>query len=360
MGGAETSLYYLIKNLDRKRYNPLVVCPQSGSLVDNLLKENVPTVVIRIPPWRKFKSLISRYISLKQLSRLARVNHIQIVHANTIWINHYAQSVGKKLNIPVVCHLRDIISREQARKYNLHKVDFIIPISDAVAKPLLETKINRSRIKRIYNGVDIDRFSRGKKVISTEGYLIGIVGQLSPRSQWKGQREFIRAAAEVCKQRNDVYFAVVGGDDTPADHPEHGSYIRELEELSEELGIRRKVIFTGYRSDMPDVMASLDILVSASYAEPFGRVIIEAMASGKPVIATNAGGVPEIVQDGVTGLLVPPKDYKSLANAMLKLLQDKELMKEMGDKGKKRAYELFDIRKNVEEIQSLYDMIHEH
>lgn len=357
MGGAETSLYYLVKNLDRKRYNPIVICPQPGSLVDNLRKENVPTIIIKLPSWRKFKSILSRYSSLRKLIDIARLNHIQLIHANTIWINHYAQKVGKRLGIPVICHLRDIISKGQVRKYNLHKVDFIIPISDAVSKPLLESNIDRSRIRRVYNGVDIARFSQGKKVISTEGYLIGIVGQLNPRSHWKGQREFIRSAAEVCKQRDDVYFAVVGGDDTPPDHPEHGSYIRELEELSVELGIREKVIFTGQRDDMPDVMASLDILVSASYAEPFGRVIIEAMASGKPVIATSAGGVPEIVQDGITGILVPPKDCKSLANAMLKLLQDKELMKKMGNEGKKRAHELFNIEKNISEIQLIYEAV---
>ena len=359
MGGAETSLYNLVKRLNKDQYVPFVICPRVGTLVENLQSQSISVNIIPLPSWRKLKSIFSRSSSLKKLIKYAKAHNIDIIHSNTIWVNNYAQKIGEELNIPVICHLRDIIRKEQIRKYKLHKVDMIIPISDAVRKPLDEFGIEDNKIKRIYNGVDLTLFSDIKDVLKKEyhidGYLVGIVGQLNPRSQWKGQKEFILSASEVCKKMQNVYFAIVGGDDSPISDPKHGSYIHELKELARNLGIQDNVIFTGYRKDIPDIMASFDVLVSASYAEPFGRVIIEAMAAGKPVIGTNAGGAPEIIQDGVTGIVIPPKDHRSLSNALICLLQREELRKNMGEAGRKRVSEYFSLEKNVEQIQNIYE-----
>ena len=274
-------------------------------------------------------------------------------------MNNYAQKVGKELDIPTICHLRDIIEKDQVYKYALDRVDMVIPISDAVKIPLDEAGISEDKIHMVYNGVDVSLFANGKSVLKDEfginGYLVGIVGQLNPRSHWKGQRDFIHAAAEINAQRKDVWFAIVGGDDTPTTAPNHGSYIRELEELSQNLGIKDRVIFTGRRNDMPNVMASLDILVSASWAEPFGRVIIEAMAAKKPIIATRAGGAPEIVQDNITGMLVPPRDPHAITQALEQMLQNENIMHSMGFLGKLRAEQFFSIDRNVSETQSVYE-----
>jgi len=282
-----------------------------------------------------------------------------LIHSNSIWVNPYAQGVGEKLRIPVICHLRDLIRIDQVRKYALDKVDMIIPISDAVRKPLEEAGIEGLKIRRIYNGVNASMFAHGKDVLREDfpihGYLVGIVGQLNPQSHWKGQRDFIQAAAEVIQNRWDVHFAIVGGDSSPVSSPRHNSYIRELKRLVGDLGIADRVIFTGFRTDIPDVMASLDVLVSASWAEPFGRVIIEAMAAGTPVIATMAGGAPEIVQDGITGVLVPPRTPQAIAKAVLSMLQNDEMRQEMGRAGRRRAQEHFSLDRNIRETQAVYE-----
>ncbi|MDQ1329647.1 MAG: hypothetical protein QG641_2939 [Candidatus Poribacteria bacterium] len=367
MGGAETSLYYLVRGLDKSKYSPIVICPKNGSLSEKLIAQGIHTEIIPLPAWRKFRSLLSRSSSLQRLIKYTETSKINLIHCNTIWVNNYAQKlcssvtrrneIGEKLRIHTICHLRDIIKTDQVKKYSLDKVDIIIPISDAVQKPLDDAGIPSEKIQRIYNGVDVSLFAHGKGTLKKEfginGYLIGIVGQMNPRSQWKGQREFIHACAEVMKQRSDVWFAIVGGDDSPKTSSEHGSYINELNELTRSLGIENRVIFTGHRTDMPDVMASFDVLVSASWAEPFGRVIIEAMAVGKPVIATMAGGAPEIVQDKITGILVPPKNHQAIAEAMLYVIQDNKLQA-MGHAGQKRAKEIFSIENHVREVQSLY------
>ena len=359
MGGAETSLYYLVRGLDKSIYSPIVICSENGSLSEKLITQGIHTEIIPLPAWRKFRSLLSRSSSLQSLIKYADTNKISLIHCNTIWVNNYAQKLGEKLRIPVICHLRDIIKADQVKKYALDKADMIIPISDAVQKTLDDVGIPSTKIQRVYNGVDVSLFIQGKDTLKKEfaidGYLIGIVGQMNPRSQWKGQREFIQACAEVAKYRQDVWFALVGGDDSPKTSPDHGSYINELKELARSLGIENRVIFTGHRIDMPDVMASFDVLVSASWAEPFGRVIIEAMSVGKPVIATMAGGAPEIVQNDVTGILVPPKNYQAIAEAMLYMLQDNKVMQTMGHEGQIRARELFSIEGHVRKIQSIYD-----
>ena len=362
MGGAETSLYHLVRGLDRDRYTPFVLCPEPGPLVENLTAERIPTEVVSLPAWRKLKSFLSRFIASRRLISFAEKNHIQLIHSNTIWINPYAQNVGENLKVPVICHLRDLIRRDQVKKYALDTVDMIIPISNAVQKPLEEVGLESARIRRIYNGVDVSMFAHGKSVLREDfppicGYLVGIVGQLNPRSQWKGQRDFIQAAARIIQHKSEVYFAVIGGDRSPASTPGHMSYIRELKELAEGLGIADRVIFTGFRTDMPDVMASLDILVSASWAEPFGRVIIEAMAAGKPVIATMAGGAPEIVQDGITGILVPPRDPQAIARAALHILQDDKIRQKMSRAGQRRVQKHFSLDRNIRETQAVYERL---
>jgi len=358
IGGAETSLYYLVRGLDRK-YSPTVICPQNGSLTEKLIELGVHTEIVPLSSWRKFSSLLSRSSSLQRLIKFTITRKIDLIHCNTIWVNNYAQKLGERLGISVVCHLRDIIRTDQVRKYSLDKVDLVVPISDAVQKPLDDAGIAPEKIQRVYNGVDVSLFAQEKETLKSEfavnGYLIGIVGQMNPRSQWKGQCEFIQASAEILKHRQDVWFALVGGDDSPKTSPDHGSYINELKELAYSLGIEHRVIFTGHRSDMPNVMASLDVLVSASWAEPFGRVIIEAMAAGKPVIATMAGGAPEIVQDGITGILVPPKNHQAIAESVIHILQSDKTMQTMGHAGQKRAKECFSIESHVREVQSIYD-----
>jgi glycosyltransferase involved in cell wall biosynthesis len=121
------------------------------------------------------------------------------------------------------------------------------------------------------------------------------------------------------------------------------------------LGINNNVIFTGYRCDIPELMSALDILVSASWAEPFGLVVIEAMAAAKPVIGTKSGGIPEIVLDNKTGRLVPPHDPDSLANAIIEIAQDAELMEAMGRSGRQRAEEVYSSELWIRRITSVFE-----
>lgn len=353
MGGAEVSLYQLIKAIDKTKYKPIVLCPRSGPLVEEFKTTNIPTIITPLFPWRKLRYRFFRGTASHLAINYAKLKNVQIVHSNSIWVNPYAQKIGEDLKIPVICHLRDLVTKNHIKKYHLDKVDMIIPVSNSVKKIVEKADIDDKKVRMIYNGIDISLFDCGKDVLrrefSIKGDIVGIISQL--QSYHKGHRDFIMAAWEVSQQRPNTYFAIIGGAD-PSGH-----YISELENLTHKLGIWDKVIFTGFRSDIANIMKSLDILVSASWKEAFGRSLIEAMAAGKPVIATNVGGMPEIVQDGVTGMIVPPKAPKAIANAILRMLKDKDLMVNMGIAGQKRVKELFSLERNIKQIQEVYEEI---
>ncbi len=138
----------------------------------------------------------------------------------------------------------------------------------------------------------------------------------------------------------------------------HETYKKDLKVLCSDLGLQEKVIFTGFRDDIPDIIAALDVVLhTSSQPEPFGRVLIEAMAMGKPVVATNLGGVPEVVKDGETGLLVPPKEPDALAEASIKLLKDKQFASWLGANGLKHVRANFDAHSHVERIEALYERL---
>jgi glycosyltransferase involved in cell wall biosynthesis len=162
--------------------------------------------------------------------------------------------------------------------------------------------------------------------------------------EWKGHRLFLEAAQKVLTQLHAIRFLVVGD----------GALRNELEAFSKDLGVEDNVIFCGYRDDIPEILAGSNILVSASLAEHFGRVIIEAMAMAKPVVGTRAGGVPEIVIDGQTGILIEPTSSEEMAQAILSLLADPRHAREMGVAGLNRVRDCFSIEKHTREIEEIY------
>jgi glycosyltransferase involved in cell wall biosynthesis len=176
---------------------------------------------------------------------------------------------------------------------------------------------------------------------------VGLIGRISP---WKGQHIFIRAAAVVHRDFPDARFFVIGaalfGED---------QYDQEIRRLPGQLGIENIVEFAGFRKDVNRAMSELDLVVHASTkGEPFGQVILEAMAAGKPVVATNGGGVPEIVEDGRTGILVPMGDAEALAHAICRILSDPAEARALGDRARKRAADHFTLEKTARGVEAVY------
>jgi glycosyltransferase involved in cell wall biosynthesis len=292
------------------------------------------------------------------LARVARSFRADVLHSNGMTLTEQTYLAGRLARAKVVCHVRDlcpILGARWLRRFALNHCDRVVAISDAVRRDLVEKiSVRPQRVTRIHDGRDLTGFGAP---VSGEGDFfsgtpiqgckrVGVVARLSPE---KGHEHFLRAAAEVARTFPNVGFAIVG-DAALGD----GRYADGLVALAQQLGIGGRTVFTGFTDRIPEVMASLDILVVPSDAEPFGLVTVEAMASGKPVVATCTGGSSEIVVDGETGLLVPPRRPEAIADALVRLLATPGLAAAMGRRGALRAQERFSIRPHAQYILSLY------
>ena len=297
--------------------------------------------------------------ALKRLSANA-----SIVHTNGNKAHLLAGFPGRRARL--IWHVRDFwrngtVERCMVRFAN-SQVSAVIANSTAVREHLIAMGVSTNLVHSVPNGINAAQFTpdgpvaplREESGWSSEAPLVGIVGMLA---RWKGQDVLLRAFADVVRRRPDAR-CVIAGDEIYVTRG-HGGFGGELQQLIRDLGIEHAVALTGYRNDVPAVLRALDVVVHASVEpEPFGRVIAEAMAAGRPVIATNAGGVPEVTgPDGTAALLVPPGDVPALSRAILRLLDDGSEAARLAAAGRHRILESFSLAAHVERVQALYDRL---
>lgn len=361
ISGAENSLLHLVKFIDKNKFYPVFILPAKGHLHDKLNSMGISVDILEFPRIRNGN--IYRFAkTIIGLKRLVAEKYIEIIHSQSIRTHIYGAIAGKLTGVSVVWHERNLITDEKIDLDRLFSFlpDRIVCNSKAIAKRFLRKGTLSEKVKVIYNGVDTERFNpsidgertREELCIKPDSVVIGIVSRFSPD---KGHDTFLEAAKIILddapENRSMFKFLIAGGAVFDVDIWRE----RELKEKAKKLGIEGNVIFTGFRDDMPQIYAAMDIVVLASHAEPCGRVIFESMAMGKAIIGTNTGGTPEIIADKIAGLLVPPKKADILAEAILSLVRDKKLILRMGEAGRKRAVEDFNIKKNVNETERLYD-----
>ncbi|MBM3252165.1 MAG: glycosyltransferase family 4 protein, partial [Candidatus Omnitrophica bacterium] len=225
----------------------------------------------------------------------------------------------------------------------------IIVVSQAVNRRFSWMKNRETKVKTIYNGINLEEFdpSTDGKIIrmefglNSDTPLVGTVGRLD---WYKGYPYLLEAARKVVDNVPRCRFLIVGD----------GEKRKELEDLTNKLNLNDNVIFAGSRNDIPEILASLDLFVLSSVSEGLGRSIIEAMAMQKAVVATNIGGIPEVVKHSVSGILVPAKNADAFAEAIIDLIKNKDKALKMAIAGRKLAETKFNLNFNVEKIQNLY------
>ena len=345
IGGGEKQLAYLVKNIDRTRYRPLVVCPDDGVFAEHLRRANVPTVILNLPPWRKLKSLITRYRAAKKLVNLAKVHNAHLIHTSDSWFNPYLWSMRKQLKIPIVSHVRNLLTPTQVRKYRFDRMDSIIAISEQSSLPLIQAGIDAQKIDVVHNCVDLSAFQPISEPVHSAEYVVGIVGRIEP---FKRQKVFVEIAAKVVAQGKKIRFQIIG---SALETPEHRTYEREIRQLIAKYGLQEFIHFTGHRTDMPKAMQELDLLVTLSA----GSVIAEAMAAGKPVIGTPIGSTAEMIVHGETGYIVPLDPIAGIADKIVELAKDPNRSARMGQRGRKYAEEAFGVERHVQKVQDIYE-----
>jgi glycosyltransferase involved in cell wall biosynthesis len=308
-----------------------------------------------------------------RLTKLFRHEGVALIHTNSLKSDILGGLAGRLAGIPVIWHVRDRIEPDYLPK-NVVRVfrllAAIIPkhiVANSAATFATLHLRQKQKHFTVYSGIiplsrplrvvhDGTNVQDGEKESDRpvdSAPVIGLVGRIT---RWKGQHIFIQAAAQVLKRFPTAQFQIIGS----ALFDEY-EYEREVRQLANELGIARAVRFLGFRPDVQELITKLQILVHASIlGEPFGQVIVEGMAAGKPVVATNGGGVPEIVIDGVTGFLVPMGDATAMAAAIGRLLENPKMMNEMGTAGQRRAESHFSIDQTVRKIEQIYQYFGSH
>ncbi len=249
-----------------------------------------------------------------------------------------------------------IDKRDVFHRFTYSNLSRVLAISNVIRKNVIQTTpISPERVITLYDAVDTDVFSpskaNGQAVRQEFGFdqetvLIGFVGRFSPG---KGHEELLQAAATITPSHPAVRFLVVG----EASFGEQ-AYERHIRSSAHAMGLDGVVTFSGFRKDIPDVMAAFDILAFPSHAESFGVVLIEAMAMERAVVSTNCDGVLDIVVDGETGIYVHPRNPGELSAGLTRLIEDPSLRERMGKAGRKRVLDLFDQQRQIDQLERIY------
>ncbi len=347
--GSELSLLPVIRRLDPS-WKPYFLVEGAGPLQTLLKKEGFSVYRLPLDLGKSRHRRVARALRLLRLVYLLYSRQIQLVHVN---LHHHAALVSTAcsiVGIPIVVHVRNMIENPVAARFR--KYDGIICISQAVRNSLVTqgkvplTEI-ADRLWIIPDGRDLAPFRAGERDrVRTEfgldpaTPLVGMAARITPM---KGQDTFLRMAALVKKRVPAARFLLVGS--TPLEDDEH--YFQELKALVTGLGLQNDVIFAGYRVDMPGILAAMDCFVHPSRRGAFVSVLIESMASGLPIVASDVDGIPEcVVRDGAAVLLpppLPPDDPAAWADAVVRIITDKRLADRMAVRGRERASSLFDI-----------------
>jgi len=296
-----------------------------------------------------------------RLVRLIRENDIDLVHHNNTLSNAKAAARAARITgIPCVCHVRGFRELEPYDLRFARSVDLFVFISHAVQEDYRRQGVSTNGIV-VHNVVDLNEFpSSVERSPEADGVraefgwdtgtpLVGVVGRLD---WWKGHETFLEAVAQAATQVDNLRALIVGA---PVDTPLGQRYNEELQAMTRSLGLENKVAFTGFRSDIARLMSAMDVVVlSSSTPEPFGRVVIEGMAAYKPVIATAAGGVLDIIRDGVEGRLVPIKNANAMSQAIVELTTSPEKAKEMGRAARQRVESKFTLPRQIAAIEHIY------
>jgi glycosyltransferase involved in cell wall biosynthesis len=326
--GGEQQVLYLSQFLHAHGHHSVVMCPPHSALSQRVKEAGLPVRTLRmryeldvVAAWQ-----LGRYLRQQQVHIL----HMHAAHAHTIgmlaglWAPQVRKVVSRRVDFPP---LRNRLSRWKYLRPDVH----YLTVSNAVRRVLIASGVPSPRVQTIYSGIDLCRFDNvpqapalfpaGTRVVGTVGHLAG----------HKGHQYLLEAAVPLLRAEPNMGLVIAGdGELRPA-----------LEALARALGIRDRVCFTGFRRDILALMQQFEVFMHTSYLEGLGTAVLDAMALRKPVVATRAGGIPEVVQDGVTGLLVPPCDPEALAKAVLHVLHHPAQGRALGEAGRKRVEQGF-------------------
>ena len=369
VGGSLTGILELLPYLDRRRYEPALVLAEAkpgldlpgtpihvlapradagpvsaGSSVARTLGRGLQVFTVVLPRARELAALFTR-------ERPALVYLASGLNSNLATVVAAARA-----GVPVVCHFKGFRRIGPVDRFLSRWIDVAISMTDEITQHYEARRVHARRFVTIYDGIEPSQFVTGggsairrEFAIPDDAPVVGIVGHVQ---EWKGQLLVAEAVARARRQVPALRCLVVGGV-----HKFGAAYGERLRARIAEPDLAGHVVLTGARRDVAACLDAMDVAIHASNREPFGRVLLEAMAVGKPLVAPREGGPTEIVADGETGLLVPPRDTEALAAAMVTLLEDPARRAAMGRAARARVAQMFDIHVHARAVERVFDEV---
>ena len=354
-GGGERYLELLFGRLDRARYRPLLICPEPGSFVGRMKERGVETRLVHLAP-------LFNPIALWRLTRLLVREHVTILQTHGARANFYGRIAGRLAGVPVIIStihnsLKDYEVSPLTRwlytvllRLTLPLVHRILCVSEANRGDLIEEcPAAAAKAQTVHNGVDLSAFSsqpNHQKVRQelgvTEGPVLVTIGRLTEQ---KGHRYLLQALSCLLETWPQLCCLFVG----------EGELQDALRRMAIDLGVEQACRFVGVREDIPGILTAADVFVLPSLSEGFPFVLLEALAMGCPVVASRVNGVPELIEDHKTGLLVPPRDPQALARAIRDMLDDRRAALRMGAAGRALVRERFTVNRMVANTTAIFD-----
>lgn len=371
VSGGERSLLDLLAALPQS-VEPLLATPP-GTLAELAAERGIATTAItgtagslRVHPVHTPRAVAEMARAGLQVRRAARAHRAELVHANSIRAG-IVLALARLGRTPTIVHVRDCLPAGRASTATLRLIGAtatVVLANSRYTAASVRARAPKARLRVVYNAVDLQRFDPqqidrpqararlGEPAASR--LLLGVVAQLSP---WKGQDTAIEALSLLCREGVDAHLMLVGSAKFVARSTrfDNEDYVARLRELIAADGLQDRVSWLGEREDVPQVMRALDVLLLPSWEEPFGRAVIEAMALGVPVVATDVGGPAEIVRDGREGYLVAPRRPSAWAQAIAKIASSADGGALMGRAGRERAAALFTIVRHVRATLDAYE-----
>lgn len=382
LGGGEIALLNLVVALDPAKYRPLVVLAEDGPLVGKLGAAGIETVILPLDAalretrkdtlgagsLLKLGQIKTLLAYSRRLARFAKAQKVDLIHTNSLKSDIYGGVAGRLAGVPVLWHIRDSINADYLpgavasgfRLLSRLLPQVVVANSHSTLRQLWPKRGKSGAV--VYSGVPTEVVHDGyveDDVVSSSPddpgawNLPPVVALIGRIAEWKGQHVFLRAAAAARHRYPDARYWIVGA-------PLFGEYEyeRSLHEMTEQLGMTDRVQFLGFQDDVARLMPQINIVVHAStLGEPFGQVVIEGMAAGKPLVATDGGALPEIVIPGETGYLVAMGSAEEMASALERLLADPAQARAMGQAGRRRVERLFTIRQTARKMESVYEAL---
>ncbi|HSG05730.1 MAG TPA: glycosyltransferase, partial [Nitrospiria bacterium] len=306
--GGEAQVLHLARGLYDRGHQSIVVGQPGSSLVQRAGVKGLVTETVSMPSEWSLRAVM-------EIGRLIKKHRVQVLHMHS----SHACTLGgwaarlNRVPVRIISRRVDFSLRRNPFRWFKYQwgIDRVLAISEGIRRVLIDDGLDPGRIEVVRSGIDPSLFNpetpsgpvRAEWGISGEAPVIGCVAHFADH---KGHRYLIEAAREIVRVRPDARFLLVG----------EGELKNQIEIQAKELGIEKNVIFTGFRKDVPRLLAAMDLVVLSSHLEGLGTTLLDAMAMGKPVVGTRVGGIPEMIDEGVNGVLVPPKDPEALAGGI--------------------------------------------